>query len=147
MTQGPETTTPAARAAGVVSRYYAAFNASDTKSLLALLTDDVVHDISQGARETGLEAFARFLRHMDRCYRETLTDIVVMTNPAGTRAACEFVVHGTYLHTDPGVPEGAAPARGQSYVLPAGAFLEIRGEQIARVSNHYSLADWLAQIA
>ena len=66
-----------------------------------LLTEDVVHDLNQGGRETGKEAFRRFLAHMDRCYREQLTDIVVMVSADGRRAAAEFVVHGTYLSTDP----------------------------------------------
>jgi hypothetical protein len=39
-------------------------------------------------------------------------------HPDGTRAAAEFVVNGTYLATDEGLPE----ARGQTYVLPAGGF-------------------------
>jgi GNAT superfamily N-acetyltransferase len=55
---------------------------------------------------------------MNRCYRERLSDIVVMASPDGTRAAAEFTVNGTYLATDEGLPE----ARGQTYVLPAGGF-------------------------
>ena len=48
------------------------------------------------------------------------------TFETGTRAAAEFTVHGEYIATDPGVPEGTAPARGQRYVLPAGAFFTLR---------------------
>ena len=55
---------------------------------------------------------------MNRCYRERLTDLVIMTSADGRRAAAEFVVHGEYLADDDGLP----PARGQAYVLPAGAF-------------------------
>jgi hypothetical protein len=49
-------------------------------------------------------------------------------------------VHGTYLATDEGLPAAA----GQTYILPAGAFFDIRGGRIARVSNYYNLADWIA---
>ena len=126
----------------LIGAYYAAFNAGDSAAMLDLLTEDVVHDINQGGRQTGKAAFRDFLKHMDRCYRERLADIVVMTAEDGTRAAAEFVVHGTYLADDEGLP----PATGQRYVLPAGAFFEVRDGRIARVSVHYNLADWIAQV-
>ena len=129
-------------AEAVVRAYYDAFNAGDRDAMLALLTEDVAHDINQGGRETGKDVFARFLAHMDRCYRERLADIVVMVSADGARAAAEFVVHGTYLATDAGLPE----ARGQTYVLPAGTFLELRDGKIARVTTCYNLADWSRQV-
>lgn len=126
----------------LIESYYAAFNAGQPQAMLDVLTRDVVHDINQGAREIGREKFARFLDHMNIAYRERLTDIVVMTSADGSRAAAEFVVHGEYLRTDPGLPA----AHGQRYVLPAGAFFEIRDGLIARVSNYYNLEDWLKQV-
>jgi steroid delta-isomerase-like uncharacterized protein len=129
-------------AADTIRAYYDAFNAGDMDRFLALLTDDVAHDINQGARQTGKEAFAKFMDHMNRCYREELTDMVVMVNEDGTRGAAEFIVNGTYLATDEGLPE----ANGQTYRLPAGAFFEIRDGKVARISNYYSLPDWIAQV-
>jgi steroid delta-isomerase-like uncharacterized protein len=126
----------------LVQTYYDAFNRNDAEAMLALLTDDVAHDINQGERETGVEKFRAFMARMNRAYREKLHDIVVMATPDGRRAAAEFVVHGTYLAADEGLP----PAHGQSYVLPAGAFFDIREGRIARVSNYYNLADWLRQV-
>lgn len=131
------------RATELVLAYYAAFNRGDRNAMLALLSQDVAHDLNQGARETGREAFAAFLQRMDASYREQLREIVVMVSPDGARAAAEYVVHGTYHHSDQGLPE----ATGQTYVLPGGAFFEIRGEQIARVSNYYNLQDWVAQVS
>lgn len=125
-----------------IRAYYDAFNAQDMQAFLALLADDVVHDINQGERQVGKQAFATFMEHMNRCYRETLTDIVIMANEDGTRAAAEFTVNGTYLATDEGLPE----ARGQTYRLPAGAFFEVKGGKVARVTNYYSLNDWIAQV-
>ncbi len=127
----------------LIRDYCDAFNRGDREAMLSLLTDDVAHDINQGGREVGKEAFKRFLGHMDRCYRERLTDIVVMTSADGAHAAAEFVVHGTYLTTDAELP----PARGQAYRLPAGAFFALRGGLIARVTTCYNLADWSAQVA
>lgn len=131
-----------ARALAMLERYYDAFNRGDREAMLACLTDGVAHDINQGGRQTGKAAFRAFLAHMDRCYGEQLTDIALMANDAGTRAAAEFTVHGRYLADDEGLP----PARGQSYVLPAGAFFELEDGLIARVSVYYNLADWIAQV-
>lgn len=133
---------PATTAAALIRAYYAAFNAGDRDAMLALLSDDVAHDLNQGARETGREAFAAFMRRMDASYRERLDDIVVMASADGARAAAEYVVHGQYLADDADLP----PARGQRYVLPGGAFFAIRDGRIARVSNYYNLEDWIAQV-
>ena len=130
-------------ATDIVRAYYDAFNAQDMDRFLALLTDDVVHDINQGERQVGKQAFATFMDHMNRCYREELTDMVVMANEDGTRAAAEFIVNGEYLATDEGLPE----ANGQTYRLPAGAFFDIREGKVARVTNYYSLNDWIAQVS
>ncbi|QDH71497.1 ketosteroid isomerase-related protein [Marilutibacter alkalisoli] len=125
-----------------VLSYYAAFNRGDWDAMLDLLDDGVAHDLNQGAREIGRDAFAAFLQRMARCYREQLRDIVVMVSPDGSRAAAEYVVHGEYIADDEGLP----PAHGQRYVLPGGAFFELREGRIARVSNYYNLQDWIAQV-
>ncbi len=130
-------------AEALISAYYAAFNAGDAAAMLALLSDDIRHDINQGSSETGRDAFAGFLTEMARCYRETLTDIVILTDISGTRAAAEYVVHGTYLASSAGLPE----AHGQTYVLPGGAFFSLAGGKITRVTNYYNLPDWLAQVS
>ncbi len=129
-------------AMALLERYYAAFNAGDNQAMLACLSDDVAHDINQGARQSGKPAFRDFLAHMDRCYRERLSDIVIMANDSGGHAAAEFVVHGEYLATDEGLPEAA----GQQYVLPAGAFFDLADGAISRISVYYNLADWTAQV-
>ncbi|MBV9221124.1 MAG: nuclear transport factor 2 family protein, partial [Methylobacteriaceae bacterium] len=87
-------------------------------------------------------AFAAFFDRMAASYAERLADIVVMVDGSGTRAAAEFVVHGRYLAADPGLP----PAHGQSYTLPAGAFFEIAGGRVKRITNYYNLTDWIAQV-
>lgn len=126
----------------LLETYYAAFNAGDWDGMLACLSDDVAHDINQGERQTGKDTFRTFMGHMERCYKERLEDIVLMASEDGTRAAAEFVVHGTYLATDEGLPE----AQGQTYVLPAGAFLAIAEGKITRLTMYYNLADWTAQV-
>ena len=126
----------------LIAAYYDAFNRGDREAMLSMLTDDVAHDLNQGARETGRDAFRAFLQRMDRCYGEQLRDIVVMVSADGLRAGAEYVVHGEYLVADEGLP----PAHGQKYVLPGGAFFDVRDGLIARVTNYYNLEDWLAQV-
>lgn len=112
-------------------------------AFLGMLTEDVIHDVNQGDREVGKEAFSKFMDRMNAHYKEQIVDIVIMTNEAGDRAAVEFTVLGEYLSTDEGLPE----ASGQTYRLPAGAFFEIREGKVARITNYYNLEDWIAQVA
>ncbi|MGF1643459.1 MAG: ketosteroid isomerase-related protein [Thiotrichales bacterium] len=126
----------------LIEDYYAAFNRGDFDGLLDLLADDVVHDINQGRREFGKSAFRAFMHRMNQRYREEIVDLVVMATEDGARAAAEFTVVGQYLSTDEGLPE----ARGQTYRLPAGAFFEVRGGRVARVTNYYNLSDWVQQM-
>ena len=127
----------------LVERYYAAFNGGDMETFLNLLTDDVIHDINQGRREVGKEAFTVFMGGMNTNYKEQLVDMVIMATEDGKRASAEFVVLGEYVKTDEGLPE----ANGQTYRLPAGAFFDIRDGKVARITNYYNLQDWIAQVA
>lgn len=127
----------------LIERYIAAFNASDSEGMLACLSDDVAHDINQGDREIGKDAFRWFLGMMDRHYKENLSDVVVMAGQGGSRGAAEFTVRGTYLSTAEGLPE----ANGQTYSLAAGIFFEVDGGLISRVTTYYNLTDWTAQVS
>ena len=113
----------------LIAAYYDAFNAGRTDDMLALLHDEVEHHVNEGGIRRGKALFAEFNAHMTASYKETLTDMVVFANEAGDRAAAEFVVNGTYLKTDEGLPE----AKGQTYRLPAGAFFTIRDGRIAAI--------------
>jgi steroid delta-isomerase-like uncharacterized protein len=126
-----------------IDAYYDAFNRGDLPAMLATLHDDFAHHVNEGAVRLGKEAFADFCRHMSETYREHLTDIVSFSNPEGTRGAAEFIVNGTYLKTDPGLPE----ARGQSYVLPAGGFFTLKDGLITRVTTYYNRQDWIRQVS
>ncbi|WP_439155904.1 ketosteroid isomerase-related protein [Yoonia sp.] len=124
-------------------RYFDAFNAGEVDGMLAELSDDVAHHVNEGKIRHGKPAFAEFCAHMNRCYAEELTDIVLYSALEGTRGAAEFTVNGTYLQTDPGLPE----ARGQIYRLPGGSFMTLHGGKITRVTTYYNLADWLQQVS
>lgn len=127
----------------LIKNYYDAFNNGDWEGMLALLSEDVRHDINQSGAETGKDAFRAFMAEMHRCYRERLENIVVMSDETGTRAGSEYVVHGQYLTTAEGLPE----AQGQKYILPGGAFFDVANDKITRVTNYYNLQDWLDQVS
>jgi len=126
----------------LIEKYYKAFNQGDLTTFLGLLSDDVVHDINQGTQQIGKEVFKKFMDHMNECYKERAYDLVIMSTDDGDRAAAEFMIEGTYLKTDKGLPE----AKGQTYQLPVGAFFTIKNNKITRVTNHYNLQDWLRLI-
>lgn len=126
-----------------VQRYFQSFNQGDTQGMLECLSEDVAHHVNEGRVRLGRAAFAEFCAHMSRCYREDLTDIVTFVSPDGTRAAAEFIVNGTYLQTDAGLPE----ARGQAYCLPAGLFFSLENAKITRVVTYYNLSDWIRQVS
>ncbi|MGB5836181.1 MAG: ketosteroid isomerase-related protein [Albidovulum sp.] len=126
-----------------IAAYYDAFNKGDLTAMLDTLHDDFAHHVNEGATRLGKSAFAAFCAHMNETYREQLTDMVVFSNDEGTRGAAEFVVNGTYLKTDPGLPE----ARGQTYVLAAGGFFDLKDGKITRVTTYYNLQDWIRQVS
>ncbi|MEL7097327.1 MAG: ketosteroid isomerase-related protein [Pseudomonadota bacterium] len=125
----------------IIQTYFDAFNAGDVPAMLDCLTDDVAHHVNEGQIRTGKDKFRAFCAHMSACYAEKLTDMVIFEN--GDRAAAEYTVNGTYVATDPGLPE----AHGQTYRLPAGSFFTLKGGKIARVVTYYNLADWTAQVS
>jgi len=126
----------------IVKKYYEYFNSKNFEGQLALLSDDVVHDINQGERQVGKEVFRSFFKMMDTYYDEFLDNIVIMESTDGNRVAAEFICNGTYKTTCEGLPA----ARGQKYRLPVGAFFEINNDKIARVTNYYNLQDWIDQV-
>lgn len=126
----------------LIESYYNAFNQKDNATFLNLLDNDVIHDINQGKREIGKTLFSQFIQRMARSYDETISKLVIMISEDGSRASAEFIVEGTYLATDEGLP----PAKQQQYQLPCGAFFEIKNQKITRVTNYYNLQDWLTQI-
>ncbi|WP_439124232.1 ketosteroid isomerase-related protein [Marivita sp.] len=126
-----------------IERYFDAFNRNDVPGMLDCLTDDVAHHVNEGNIRIGRDAFEAFCQHMSRCYDETLTELVVFVAEDGARGAAEYMVNGTYLVTDEGLPD----ATGQGYRLPAGSFFSLHEGKISRVVTYYNLSDWIAQVS
>jgi steroid delta-isomerase-like uncharacterized protein len=126
----------------IVKKYFTAFNEGRTKDMLALLHPEVQHDRNQSKSEVGLEAFTKFMAHMDACYKEELKNMIYFVSEDTQRVSVEFDVHGTYLKTDGNLPA----ARGQKYVVSAGSFLEIKAGKIKRVTTYYNLPQWIEMV-
>src|SRR5690606_38221525 len=126
----------------LIEIYYQRFNEGDYAGMLDLLSDDVLHEPSQGEPRQGKDKFRDFLKHMEDCYKERAANPVVFYSTDGRRAAAEFMLDGQYLKTDGDLP----PASGQRYRLRVGAFFEIEDDRIRRVSNHYNLQNWIDQV-
>ncbi|KNX40926.1 SnoaL-like domain protein [Roseovarius tolerans] len=126
-----------------VRAYFNAFNHGDTPAMLACMRDDIRHFVNEGQVRVGKDAFRAFCDHMSRCYREELTDMVIFDAEGGSRAAAEYIVNGTYLEADEGLPQ----ANGQTYRLPAGSFFSLENGLITRVVTYYNLADWTRQVS
>lgn len=127
----------------IVKAYYAAFNARNWNNMLDLVDENIVHEPNQGTPRIGKTLFKSFMQHMDDSYEETLKDMVFFVGEADGRIAAEFVVHGIYKKGEAGLPE----AHGQSYILPAAAFLEVKNEKITRVTTYYNLEQWIALVS
>ncbi|MEC3862052.1 ketosteroid isomerase-related protein [Mesobacterium sp. TK19101] len=126
-----------------IQRYFEAFNSKHIDGMLECLTSDVEHHVNEGQIRVGRVKFADFCAHMDHCYDEELTDMVIFVNEDGTRGAAEYIVNGIYKATDAGLPE----ATGQTYRLPAGSFFSLKDGKISRVVTYYNLADWIRQVS
>lgn len=127
-------------AASLIQSYFDCINRHDAEGMIALLSEEVVHDINEGGREIGKDAFRRFKSHMDECYREQITDLVIMTKD--NRGAAEFTCSGINIKTDVPLPA----ATGQSYSIPAAAFFEVEEGKMTRVTSYYNLKGWLEAV-
>jgi len=130
-------------ASDIAQQYYQCFNDQNWEGMLAFLSENIRHEVNQGEARVGKTLYREFLQHMDECYEERLDDMVFFTEPNGQRVACEFTVHGVYKKTDGDL----VAARGQRYVLPAGAFLEVAEGKIVRVTTYYNLPLWIKLVS
>ncbi|MFX0546891.1 ketosteroid isomerase-related protein [Roseovarius sp. S1116L3] len=126
-----------------IKHYFDSFNIGDIEGMLSCISDDVAHHVNEGGTRRGKDMFRDFCEHMEECYREELTDMTLFQTDDGKRAAAEYVVNGTYLKTDDGLPE----ADGQTYRLPAGSFFTLENGLITRITTYYNLSDWRNQIS
>lgn len=127
----------------IVKHYYEAFNDQRWTEMLALVSDDIRHYPNEGTLRIGKDLFKSFLSKMDESYSEELKDIHFYTTENESKVAVEFVVHGKYLKGEEGLPE----AKGQTYVLPAAAFLEVKDNVISSIRTYYNLSEWIEKVS
>jgi steroid delta-isomerase-like uncharacterized protein len=124
----------------IIENYYQAFNEKKWQEMLSLLDENVIHEINESSAVQGKNEFTSFLKIMDEAYDERLTDMIIFSN--GNRCAAEFICHGVYKKSQPGLP----PAKGQKYSLRVGCFFELKNNKITRITNYYNLNNWLKQV-
>ena len=126
-----------------IQQYYEYFNQKNWQGMLSLLHPEIRHESNQGDVRIGIEKFTDFLKKMDECYDEKLTDMVFFTEPSNQRIAAEFTVNGIYKKADDDLP----PAHHQTYILPAASFLALKDGKISRVTTYYNLTLWLELVS
>ena len=131
----------ASRSRALVRSFLDALNAANHDAALAMLGEDVVHDTHDG-RKIGKDEFRWFLGMASRNFRETISDVAIMVDEGGGRAAAEFTARGVYLSTVEGLPA----ADGQSYALREGMFFEIDDGLITRVTACRDHAEFERQL-
>lgn len=137
----------------LIATYYSAFNDGDLTAFSRLLADDVVHDINQGERQSGKEAFLRFMDRMNACYREKISGVEIMVNPDGSRAAAEYTVDvnigaaGIFTPVDHGFPSDGVLVTGELNV-PSWVYgtLDLgRVREIRETGQVFNYRDWPRQ--
>lgn len=130
-------------ATDTIKKYFDYFNDNDRDGMMALLHENIEHDVNQGSTRKGIQLFKEFMKHMDNCYKENLKEIVIMSSSRfENRVSAEFVVDGVYLKTDKGLPE----ARNQKYSVKAGTFFELQNGKISRITTYYNLPEWIRAV-
>lgn len=127
----------------IAKAYYQAFNQQNWQEMLNLVSEQIIHEPNESKTRVGKDLFSAFLQKMDFAYQEELKDMVFFQGEIEGRIAVEFVVHGIYKQAEDGLPA----AHGQSYTLPAGAFLSIENGKIQRITTFYNLEEWIAQVS
>jgi steroid delta-isomerase-like uncharacterized protein len=126
-----------------IKQYYQFFNEGNWEGMLSLVAEDILHYPNQGELRKGKALFQEFLKNMDTAYSEKLNDLVFYSGDAEGKFAASFTVNGIYKIAEEGLP----PAHGQSYVLPAAAFLEVKNGQISSVKTYYNLEEWIGLVS
>jgi steroid delta-isomerase-like uncharacterized protein len=127
----------------LIQLYYKYFNSLNWDGMLSLVANNITHEPNQSEPRFGIDKFKEFLKKMDESYEEKLTDMIFYSEATGQKFACEFVVNGKYKKGEAGLPI----AHGQSYILPASAFLTVENGKITRVATNYNLEKWIELVS
>jgi steroid delta-isomerase-like uncharacterized protein len=130
-------------ASSLAERLVAALNDRTVEGVLALVGDDVAYDPPHGHRSVGRDSVETALIHRFRCFRETLSDLVVMVAGDGFRASVEYTARGTYDASDDGLPA----ASGQSYSVAGILVVEVDDGRITRITDHRNTSLWAAALS
>lgn len=120
----------------LIAQYFAAYNHADWDGMLALMSDDVVHDLNDCSRRVGLQAFTEQLNESKQSFLEVVSDVETEVPGNGERAIAAYTISGQYLATAPGMPA----ARGQRYRIEGKSIFDIRDGKISRIISEFDEA-------
>lgn len=126
----------------LVQKYYDAFNQKDVNAILALCSDDVINDPNQGDSQVGKDKLKAFLEGAWAHFDEKVSEVVFMANKDESKIASEYLVHGTYYKTKPGL----FPATQQKYEISPTTVFTIKNGKIARMTRYYNTKLWLDMV-
>lgn len=127
----------------LVKTYYDALNKKDMNLFFSIMSNDVIHDINQGASETGITKFKTYMKKTNNSFDENLSEILIMVSNDGKHAAAQWVDHGVYYKDYPGMK---IHATNQKFTLNGGHFFEIHDGKLSRVTTYYNDTNFMEQI-
>jgi steroid delta-isomerase-like uncharacterized protein len=126
---------------GVLDEWAAAWSAHNTEKILALYTDDCVHeDVTFGVVKHGKEALRAFAEGTFVVVPD-FTVAVTARGGADTWGLLEWVLSGTHHGNLPGLP-----ATGKRFSVRGATIVELREGKIRRCSDYFDAATFMRQV-
>lgn len=126
----------------LVQKYYDTLLVQDLDGFLALLADNVVHEINQGPTEVGKNLFKPFMEKQFSSGKINIKDLIILTSPDGKYASSRFICSGNYNVAQTGAPI----AKGQHWEVPVVSFFKIDNGKITHVAVYYNSNEWQKQL-
>lgn len=127
----------------LVKEYYDTILAQNLNGFISLLSDNVIHDINEGATEVGKAAFKKFMEDQFTHGKIDIKDMIILTSPDDKYAMVRYLCAGKYEKTGEGYP----PAKGQHWELPVVTYFKFENGKIAHVSVYYNKQAWINQVS
>jgi steroid delta-isomerase-like uncharacterized protein len=126
---------------GVLDEWAAAWSAHHTEKILALYTDDCVHeDVTFGVVKHGKEELRAFAEGTFAVVPD-FTVAVTARCSADTQGLVEWVLSGTHHGNLPGLP-----ATGKRFSVRGATIVELREGKIRRCSDYWDAATFMRQV-
>jgi steroid delta-isomerase-like uncharacterized protein len=127
----------------LIENFYANFNALELDKMVAVLSEDVKHEMNKGGLEKGKAAFSEMMKKSTKHYNEKVGNVIYMVSDDGKHVATKFEFTGKYISTD----DSQIPAKNQPYQGTAINYFEIENGKITYTASWYDENEWKKQIS